>query len=206
MTQRTTGFMAPFSLPAVYRAAQTAVGAARVRRELVTSYLRPRTGDTLLDIGCGTGDVLTELPDVTYVGFDLSADYVAAASQRFGSRGRFFTGSVDTVEAGELGHFDLVLAVGVLHHLDDAQALRTLSLARGVLRHGGRLVTIDPVLSRDQSRIARFLVSQDRGRNVRTPDRYRDLAQTVFPWVETHERHDLLRVPYSHAILDCLAA
>jgi len=206
MTQCTTGLMAPFSLPAVYRAAQSAVGAAHVRRELVTSYLRPRSGDKLLDIGCGTGDLLTELPDVTYVGFDLSSAYVAAARRRFGGRGRFFTGSVDTVEPRDLGQFDLVLTLGVLHHLNDTQAKRTLALARGVLRKGGRLVTIDPVLSRDQSRIARFLVSRDRGRNVRSPNEYLDLAQTVFPWVESHQRHDLLRMPYSHAILDCLAA
>ena len=57
----------------------------------------------------------------------------------------------------EEAHYDLVLAWGVLHHLDDDQAGEFMSLARRGLKPTGRLVTLDPCYTDDQSRLARYL-------------------------------------------------
>src|SRR5262249_40300059 len=92
-------------------------------------------GDKFLDIGCGPGDILEDLPAVDYLGFDINPKYVEAAQKRFGSRGRFFCGDVGlTAIDQEAASFDLVLATGVLHHLDDDRAVSLFKLARRALK------------------------------------------------------------------------
>lgn len=76
-----------------------------------------RSGDRLLDIGCGPADILAYLPEtVDYTGFDISERYIAAAQRRYGERGKFSVRPVSRI-AEENGTYDIVIAIGVLHHL-----------------------------------------------------------------------------------------
>jgi hypothetical protein len=95
------------------------------------------------------------------------------------------------------------MAFGVLHHLEDGSARQLFHGARTVLKAGGRLVTIDPVFLPEQNSMARYLVSRDRGRNVRYPESYAALAQGIFAAVEPTVLRNTLRIPYDHAVLVC---
>lgn len=193
------------SLPAAYRAFQNLVGGNHHQRHLA-EHAKPVTGEKVLDIGCGPGDILAFLRDVDYTGFDISPEYIAAAKKRFGQRGRFWCGDVGLAALEqERGTFDLVLATGVLHHLDDERAAKLFELARLALRPGGRLVTFDGCYVTGQSGIVRWLLSRDRGKFVRRREEYLRLASVCFPTVEARVRHDLLRIPYTHLIMRCSA-
>jgi SAM-dependent methyltransferase len=197
------GLYSLLTLPSVYRLFRTIVRGDGCRI-YVSEYVRPVAGEKLLDIGCGPGDILEDLPAVDYLGFDINPKYVEAARKRFGHRGRFFCGDVGlTTIDQEAGSFDLVLATGVLHHLDDSQALSLFKLARKALKPGGRLVTYDGCFVAGQPKLARFVVSRDRGQYVRESAEYTKLASLVFPEVRSFVRHDLLRIPYTHVILQC---
>ena len=199
-------FRALLAIPAAYSAFQRALGAGTGRAILTRDYYRPTPGERVLDIGCGPADILEHLPGVEYVGFDASPIYIADAQKRFGGRGSFFCQEVNETTLGQFAGFDLVIACGVLHHLDDAAALRLLEIARAALKPTGRLVTTDGCYVDGQSRIARFLLSRDRGEFVRIREHYAKLAHQVFPHVECHLRHDLLRLPYTHLIMECRLA
>ena len=192
------------SVPASYRLFRWMVGGESAWRTYLAEYVKPAPGDKILDIGCGPADVLNYLPTVNYTGLDISPEYISSAKKRFGSRGRFCCGDIGPAAIeGEQGSFDLVLATGVIHHLDDAQAARLFDLARLALRPAGRLVTYDGCNVPQQSRIARWMLAKDRGKFVRTREDYLRLARTRFLKVESHLRHDLLRVPYTHLIMCC---
>ena len=192
------------SLPAGYQLFQRMVGMESSQRTYLAEHAQPVPGEKILDIGCGPADVLERLPEVNYTGFDISPEYILAARQRFGARGRFYCGDVGlTTIEGEQGTFDLVMSIGVIHHLDDAQAGKLFELARRVLRPGGRLVTYDGCYVPKQSRIARWMLAHDRGKFVRTQAEYLRLAAPHFSRVEPRLRHDLLRIPYTHLILRC---
>ena len=191
--------------PSGYRLFTRIVG-GDVWRVYLAEYVKPVPGEKVLDIGCGPADILNSLPEVDYTGLDISPEYIAAAKQRFGGRGRFWCGDVGLAALErEQGTFDLVLATGVLHHLDDERASRLYELARLALRPHGRLITYDGCYVPEQSRIARWMLSHDRGKFVRTREAYLRLASVRFPKVEAHLRHDLLRIPYTHLITHCSA-
>jgi SAM-dependent methyltransferase len=171
----------------------------------VNTYVRPRPGDRILDIGCGPGDILNHLPSTDYYGIDLSAEYIEAARARFGSRGTFIRGEIGKATVEQPGTYDLALANGVLHHLEEETALELFRLARSALKPGGRLVTHDGCYAPGQSRVARWLLRMDRGKHVRAEEEYRRLACSVFPTVKTYVLHGLLRLPYTHLIMECSA-
>jgi SAM-dependent methyltransferase len=173
--------------------------------EFLNNYGQPLTGEKVLDIGCGPGDRLARLPEIDYTGFDLNPEYIEAARRRHGLRGRFFCGDVGSVGSNlEKGSYDLVLAYGVLHHVDDERAQRLFGLACEMLKFGGRLVTADGCYTPDQSKMARWLVSKDRGQFVRNQEHYLRLAATGFTTITSIVRHDLLRIPWTHILLRCV--
>jgi len=188
----------------VYSLFARLIGATRGRQDYVQRYIRPRPGDRVLDIGCGPADILEALPEMDYTGFDISPEYIASARKRFGNRARFLCEDVGAASIErEQGTFDLVLATGVVHHLEDEQALKLFDLARRALRSQGRLITFDGCYVPGQSRFARWMLDKDRGRFVRSREEYSRLASLRFSRVESHVRHDLLRIPYTHLILIC---
>jgi SAM-dependent methyltransferase len=197
------GFYSLLTLPSVYRLFDSFVRGDSWYI-YISEYIRPVPGEKVLDIGCGPGDILENLPAVDYLGFDINPRYVEAARKRFGNRGRFFCGDVGlTAIDQEAGSFDLVLATGVLHHLDDDRAVSLFNLARRALKPGARLITYDGCYVAGQPKLARFVVSRDRGQYVRESGEYARLAAQVFPQVKSFVRHDLLRIPYTHVILQC---
>jgi SAM-dependent methyltransferase len=192
------------AFPAVYRTFTRLVG-GNSRSVYLATYVRPRPGDRILDIGCGPGDILKDLPAVDYLGLDSSAQYIEAARRQYGGRDRFLQARIQDAVLDNPGSYDLALATGVLHHLDDEEALALFRLARQALKPGGRLVTLDGCYEKGQSVVAALLLRLDRGKFVRTRSGYLTLASQVFPHVEAHIHHGLLRVPYTHVILECRA-
>lgn len=203
MSQITSGVRAVLSHPTFYDALQSIMGARRGRIDLVHNFVRPFSGIRILDLGCGTAEILPYLPaDAEYWGCDMSPEYIDAAKRRYGARGRFQCGQIDQTTLGGLPKFDVVLAIGVLHHLDDEVAQSLFKLARDLLAEGGRMITIDPCFVAKQNPVARFLVRRDRGQNVRNTESYRALAHKVFPKVHTALRHRRW-IPYTHWIMEC---
>lgn len=188
--------------PAVYRLWGNLIGGSASAKVLVNEYIRPRAGARILEIGCGPGTILGYLPPSDYLGFDLSPEYIAMARRRF-PEAQFVCERVSRFSLAEEQSFDVVLALGIVHHLDDAEARQLFQIAFDALRPGGRLVTFDGVWAEGQSPIARWFLARDRGEHVRSQQEYMGIASRVFSNVKPSVRHDLLRVPYSHLILEC---
>jgi len=204
MAQVTSGFRAIFSHPGIYNLAQRMVGAEKTRRGLVRDFFPCMEEKRMLDIGCGTAEILRHLPEsVDYVGFDASEAYIAEARHRFGARGSFYAELVREATIENMEPFDLVLAFGLLHHLEDDEADALFRLAAAALNPGGRFIAIDPVYTDGQNALAHWIISKDRGQNIRMVEACSALAANHFEQVTAAIRHNLLYIPYSHAIMEC---
>jgi len=191
------------AIPAAYQLWWSFVGGATVAKVLVNDYVQPVTGARILEIGCGPGTILSYLPPSDYLGFDLSPKYIELARRRF-PKARFVCERVSQISLAGEQSFDVVLALAIIHHLDDAEARQLFQIAHDVLKPGGKLVTIDGVWAGGQSRGARWLLKRDRGEHVRSEQEYLGIASQVFSRIKPSVRHDLLRIPYSHLILECV--
>jgi SAM-dependent methyltransferase len=168
----------------------------------VDQFIRPHRGARILDIGCGTADILDFLPEVEYAGFDPNPRYIAAARRRHGRRAEFVVASIEDYRLQDPESYDIVLADGVLHHLDTPTAGLLLQTAKTALKPHGMFVSFDPVILARQHPMAGYLISRDRGRNVRAQEGYVKLIRTHFPVWELFISHDALRVPYDHCVIN----
>lgn len=181
MGQITTGWRAILNNPMVYESIQRLMGSKRGTATFCREYIRPFSGMSILDIGCGTASIVSALPDdVNYYGYDASQLYIDRAQKLYEGKGTFTCALVEEMTLANLPTFDLVLAKGLLHHLDDTQSEHLIGLAFKALKEGGRLVTLDNCYIPNQNPIARFLISKDRGQHVRAPEQYQNLVKSHF--------------------------
>lgn len=141
------------------------------------------------------------------MGLDMNSAYIDYARKRFGNKGRFIAQRVSqaVINAISPSGFDTVLAKGVLHHLNNNEAIQLFEFARSALKPAGRIITFDGCYVKGQSRLTRFILSRDRGNFVRTQDEYLELASTLFNNINVSIHHDLIRIPYTHIVMECIA-
>jgi ubiquinone/menaquinone biosynthesis C-methylase UbiE len=174
---------------------------------IVDDHLRPRDGQTIIDLGCGTGDLARMLPEsVTYVGIDHNPAYLSPAQLPTSGGTHFINADLASLTDIELPRADTAVAIGVLHHLPDPVARSMIVAVLGLLKPGGRLLTVDPVFSPEQASSARIMMAMDRGRFVRHREHYEVLFDPANARTTTTIRSDINPFPYTHCIIEATNA
>jgi 2-polyprenyl-3-methyl-5-hydroxy-6-metoxy-1,4-benzoquinol methylase len=177
----------------VYKTFQSVVGANTFRRMFIEEFVAPLSGSRVLEVGCGPGANCQWVPTtVDYVGTDISPEYVSHAQEVYGDRAEFHTCAVGELASLNLDKFAAVIALNLLHHLTDDQVFDLCDEVTGLLDDGGALITADPCVTPDQSKIERKITLMDRGKFVRSPEQYADLMRQRF-------EHAAIRVGPGHA-------
>lgn len=112
-------------------------------RETMKAALAAIPNARILELGCGAGFAASYLDGSygEYLGVDYASELIHYAQEHNASaHARFLCGNLEDLEC--IREFDIVLMIGVLHHLPDpVQALR--KIAR-FLRVGGIIVANEP--------------------------------------------------------------
>jgi 2-polyprenyl-3-methyl-5-hydroxy-6-metoxy-1,4-benzoquinol methylase len=116
------------------------------RKWPVLAPLIPRQdGLTILDYGCGNGEILAEMwrlnPDARYIGVDVSETAVAAARQRLPNATFYCVPDGGGVPL-EDGAAQFILCSEVIEHVYDTEA--TLQELARLLKPGGRILLTTP--------------------------------------------------------------
>jgi SAM-dependent methyltransferase len=146
--------------------------------DMMPSYLNldVQADDVVVDVGCGPGEALKYLKRFRSLhGFDTDATAISFARKLAGNRADV------TFEARALTATDLdtikptrVMMNGLLHHLDDAQAVALLTMCAR-LPSVRRIATLD-VVYLPGKHLSNLLAYFDRGKHVRDVEGFRSLA------------------------------
>lgn len=126
------------------------IGLGRAFRQKTLGFAEVKPGESVLDVGCGTG-VLTRLAALVVgqtgyaVGIDPAAKMIGVAKKnalKEVSRAEFRLAVIEDLPF-EDNRFDCVLSSAMLHHLPPDLKVKGLSEVRRVLKPGGRLVLVD---------------------------------------------------------------
>jgi len=126
------------------------LGRERGYREKILDLARLKSGESILDIGCGTGTLaiaakrrVGQAGSVT--GVDASPEMLARAetkAQKAGAEVAFKKGIVEMLPFPD-GQFDAVLSTVMLHHLGRKARQQCAREVRRVLKPGGRVLAVD---------------------------------------------------------------
>ena len=163
--------------PWVYDRIQLLAGREEVLKRMLrqTVALRP---DTVVDVGGGTGTGRRLWPSgCRYVCLDIEMPKL------HGFRSKDPHGLAVISDATHMsiatGSADVVMCVGVMHHLTDTMIDLVIEDSLRILRVGGQLILLDAVLNR-QRWAGRILWRLDRGSYPRTDEELRKKLESKF--------------------------
>ncbi|XP_078582008.1 juvenile hormone acid O-methyltransferase-like [Branchiostoma floridae x Branchiostoma japonicum] len=152
--------------------------------EALQQYMQWEEGDTVLDAGCGTGEIckfISQQPGVASVlGFDVSHDFVSYASQHNSAQNILYhvadVSYLSTIIKPEWrGAFSKVVSFSVLHWVrDKVTALKAL---HSCLKPGGEIVMI---IGTDKSKTLQTYLKM--AAHPRWETYLKDFVPNLFPW------------------------
>ena len=143
------------------------LGREQAMRRMTVDLARLQPGESVLDVGCGTG-ALTRLArdrvgeSGKVYGIDAAPQMIAVARRKAARRNLAIDFQVGLIEqlAFSDNSFDVVLSSLMMHHLPDELKRQGLAEIARVLNPGGRLLIIDFQHRQAQSRIKRHVQKQ----------------------------------------------
>jgi ubiquinone/menaquinone biosynthesis C-methylase UbiE len=126
------------------------LGRERTFRDRLVELARLEPGQSVLDIGCGTGSLAIAAtrrvgPSGSVDGIDASSAMIARARRKAGKAGAAATFTTSIVEDLPFpdGRFDRVLSTMMLHHLPSAARRQCMREVRRTLKPGGIALVVD---------------------------------------------------------------
>ena len=126
------------------------LGRERRFRERLLEPARLQPGESVLDVGCGTGSLAVAAkrrvgPTGSVYGIDASPAMIARATKKATKASAEVTFELGLAESLVFpdGRFDVVLSTVMLHHLPRKVREQSVREMRRVLKPGGRLLVVD---------------------------------------------------------------
>jgi len=160
----------------------------------------------VLDIGCGPGTYVSWLMDTDYTGIDVNEENIVLAKRKYSNfpNINFIAGDLNILNNMNFEKtFDVVFMQNVLHHLPKDTILSILQLIPKLLKKNGEFRSSDPVYTKEQSKISKWVMSHDRGKYILELDDYLSLIKNSFPVVKYKVETDLLRFPFPYPGITC---
>lgn len=126
------------------------LGRERAFRERILRLVRLKTGELVLDVGCGTGSLAITAkrhvgPTGIVNGIDASLEMIARAKRKAARAGTEVVFQQAPAQALPFpaAQFDVVLTTVMLHHLSRSAREQCAQEMRRVLKPGGRILALD---------------------------------------------------------------
>lgn len=124
-------------------------GYGKIQRNKVINLLDLKTDDNLLDIGCGTGTLLTlakeKYPDIDMTGIDIDPEILSIArkkSQEANLEIKYIEASSSKLPFTDKS-FNVVVSSLVFHHLPTDIKIQTIKEIYRILKRDGRFLLAD---------------------------------------------------------------
>lgn len=141
-----------------------------VVKKIIRKFIDNKDTKSILDLGCGTGYLAPLFSKSSYLGIDIDKNLISYAKKH--QKGYSFLHQ-DATKVKLRKKFDIVLVVGVIHHLNDKDAIRFVDTIKSHLKSSGKVLIIEAVPPLFPWNIpGQILRYMDKGSFIRKLDNY----------------------------------
>lgn len=203
MSENSTGARALLTQPLLYETFSALAGGKRAREAFIGEHvrLRGRTGSWTSGAALGRFEPTCLQASAMWVSISARPTFTALGSTSetqpsFASATRpgWMTTCANSTTSSRWAS---CTTSTILWHWSSFAARRARCGQEGASCQSTRRTRAHP-----QSLLARAVIARDRGQHVRSAE-YTSLARSVFSQVTPFQREDLLRIPYTHCVLEC---
>lgn len=149
-----------------------------VRRKIIRGYTKSGDFKCILDAGCGTGVLSRLFSAKEYFGVDINKDVIRYARKHYPGY-QFVTADLTSFVTQKF--FDLVLIVGVIHHLSDQETEKFFEFIFAHTEKGAKIIIIEAISPILRWNLLGYLLRYfDKGEFIRTPTGYKRLIEKRF--------------------------
>lgn len=141
--------------------------------------IAPQPGLKILDAACGTGALYDICMPCLYYGLDIDENRIMDCIQNF-PEGHFCVADASKTNFPD-AFFDIVLAAGLFHHVDDQLANEILKEFKRLLKKSGKIIVIDAIWPSNIFNVVGWIGRKmDQGDFVRHSNEYVDIFSKHF--------------------------
>ncbi len=193
------------AIPNMYKKFENMFARKNAQKAFADEYFRDNIADAnILDLGCGTADIVLGIEGYQlYVGVDCSQKYIKYDQSKYShiAHTEFYCMDLNEFVENCSRKFDLVIMMGVLHHINDEAVENAMENIKKVMSSQGQFVSLDPCYTDRMNPIAKLICKLDRGKYVRSEVEYYRLMKKHWKNVWYEIRKDTLRfLPYSQIV------
>lgn len=151
------------SLPFIYNLRFLVAGDQKQTKNFIINNYQKYQCNSVVDLGCGTGDFAPIFSPNQYLGIDFNQKYIIFAQKRY-PQYNFVCQDITTIDLRKRC-FDSSLILSTMHHLNDQQINNLLTRAVNFTRKIIIIVDLNP--HPQTSLIKKLVINLDRGKYVR---------------------------------------
>lgn len=149
-----------------------------ILKKIIHREVPQKAGIKVLDMGCGTGILSPLFSESHYIGIDIDKKLIDFAQKKYPYAFKVMSGEKILFPKNS---FDLIIVIGVIHHLNDKATNKTLAEMKKVLKKDGRVLLVEAIPPIDNyNYVGHFIRSLDEGHNIRKLEEYGKIFKKYF--------------------------
>lgn len=188
--------------PQVYNLYQNMIGSGKYLNRFVNEFVQIKKGISILDLGCGTANVLQFFDDgIEYTGIDLSQKYIDYSKKKYPKQTFICSNICSQIFLNT--EFDIIISEGVMVALTDQELYKVFKNIVINSNKNTRIILSDSDYKQAVSPLERFFINNQRYKNFRTKGDYIKLIEQFFDIKKVIELEKVYRIPYSKIVFEC---
>lgn len=151
----------------------------------------------VLEVGCSAGNVSALFQEIPceFLGIDIDDAVIRFAKRRFSAfkHMAFKTENLMNIDRSDAS-FDLIIFIGMCHHVEDRELTKLLQKAGTLLNPDGKIIVADLIIGEKSSWLEKFLLRADAGDFIRTQASLREIVAHTTGLRIVSQENDAIRM------------
>ena len=186
----------------VYNFYQNLIGSRRYLRLYSENFIQAKDGQKILDIACGTGNIIEFLPkNIDYTGVDYSLKYIEFCKKKFPQFSFICANSFE--DMGLDMKYDIIICEALISNGSDYQVMKLFESIKRFSTKSTKILISEMNYTLETPFVEKKLYLSERGSYLRYRDEYINLISEYFNIKKYTIVEKPYYIPYQKIVFEC---